>query len=32
MTTEERFVFVTEWYDSQAGLKKEFLLEYYLVD
>ena len=32
MTTEDRFVFVTEWYDQQAGLHKEFLLEFYLAD
>ena len=32
MTTEDRFVFVTEWYDQQAGLQKEFLLEFYLAD
>ena len=32
MATEERFVFLTEWFDSQAGLKKEFLLEFYLSD
>ena len=32
MATEDRFVFVTEWFDSQAGLKKEFLLEFYLAD
>ena len=32
MATEERIVFITEWFDQQAGLKKEFLLEYYLSD
>jgi nucleoside-diphosphate kinase len=32
MSTEDRFVFVTEWYDQQAGLRKEFLLEFYLGD
>mgnify|MGYP000179682499 FL=1 len=32
MTTEDRFVFVTEWYDAQAALRREFLLEFYLSD
>jgi nucleoside-diphosphate kinase len=32
MATEDRFVFVTDWYDQQADLHKEFLLEYYLAD
>ena len=32
MTTEDRFVFITEWYDQQSGLNKEFLLEFYLAD
>jgi nucleoside-diphosphate kinase len=29
---EDRFVFVTEWYDQQAGITKEFLLNFYLND
>lgn len=32
MATEDRFVFLTQWYDQQAGLLKEFLLEFYLAD
>lgn len=31
-STEDRLVFVTEWNDQQAGLVKEFLMEFYLAD
>ena len=32
MATEDRFVFQSEWYDQQAGLNRQFLLEFYLAD
>lgn len=32
MSTEDRLVFVCEWHDQQAGLIKEFLMEFYLAD
>ena len=31
-TVGDRFVFVTEWYDEQSGLTRQFLLEFYLQD
>ena len=32
MATEDRFVFATEWFDQQAALNKEFLMDFYLAD
>jgi len=31
-TTEDRFVFETEWYDQQASLIRKYLLTYYPRD
>jgi hypothetical protein len=31
-TTEDRFVFETEWFDQQASLVRKYLLTYYPKD
>ena len=32
MATEERFVFVVEWYDQQASLLRNYQLTYFTGD
>ena len=32
MTSEDRYVFVCDWYDSQASLVRKFYIEFYLSD
>ena len=32
MATEERFVFVVEWYDQQASLLRNYQLTYFTAD
>lgn len=32
MSSEDRYVFVAEWYDQQASLLRKFYIGYYLSD
>ena len=32
MTSEDRYVFIADWYDQQASLMRKFYLEFFLSD